>query len=123
MFCQKCGTETNDGDQFCQKCGHKLGESISKDNIASGTGKHNEEVTGKTYSPATKKKWFQYTPWKDDSIEMMDKILFSIYVMGTLFVPVTLFISLIVIYFVRKDKVHDISHSTMVILWSIQASL
>jgi hypothetical protein len=87
MYCPKCGKENADSSKFCFNCGSQLGTSEQK---VSNTAK-------------SQSKW-KYNFWKDPNIKKQDKILTVVYAVGTLFLPISAVIWLIVIWFVRGRK-------------------
>ena len=53
------------------------------------------------------KPWFRYVPLTDKEISTADKVLYVIYIVAAFFIPLTALISLAVLHFARKKKVHE----------------
>jgi len=54
-----------------------------------------------------KKTWYRYNFINDKSISRTDKILAAFYIIGAAVIPISVVISLIIINYIRKDKVHE----------------
>lgn len=63
--------------------------------------------------------WFTYIPWFDKEISILDKFLYLIYVFSALLIPISVLISLIIIYKVRKKHLHEryIKATTFVVVF------
>jgi len=51
--------------------------------------------------------WYRYVPFTDDSIEIIDKVLWVVYIVMAFLMPISAVFSLVIINKLRKDAVHS----------------
>ncbi|MGB9756110.1 MAG: zinc ribbon domain-containing protein [Desulfurella sp.] len=113
MFCPYCGTLNPDDAVFCHKCGKALSgtnKSENQNQNHSSNPENNANISLSSNSNSnqtTQPNWIKYSPLWDKSISTLDKILFIVYLVLTVLVPISAVFSLIFLHLVRKPHVHS----------------